>query len=271
MKASIICILRDDFLSAEKTIRNQARATLRGGWMKAIAALLILFAGAAFVDCVISLLSFLFNHENQTELWLDVLNYSVTPVVGFITAFLISPLFNGYIRVFYRAAENNSYDISDMFYYFQKGHYGKALSININLVLRMILPTIIAFSPVIIYIIICEVNEYDFPAMSFFLFILSVLSTLITVLWSFKYFLVYIYAVDFEYLSARELFKFSKEMMRGKTGMAAKLLFSFFPWLLLSLTILPILYTAPYITQAMCISAKWIARSNIPTTQVQEG
>ena len=166
---------------------------------------------------------------------------------------------------------NNAFDIRDMFYYFQTGNYGKALSVNIRFFLRMLLPALIAFSPVIAYDIICTVNEYDFPLMSLFAFILSLLSVLITVLWSFRYFLVYIYAIDFEYLSAGELFKCSKQMMRGKTGMTAKLFFSFAPWLLLSLTILPILYTAPYLTQAMCISAKWIARSDIPTMNVQEG
>ena len=104
---------------------------------------------------------------------------------------------------------------------------------------------------------------------AFFNFILSILSSLIVLLWSFKYFLVYVYAVDFEYLSTSELFRSSKRMMKGKTGLVSKLFFSFWPWLLLSLTVLPILYTGPYITQAMCICAKWIARSE--STFTQEG
>lgn len=252
-------------------IKAQARATLRGGWLKAIAALVILLCYFAFVDCIISIPVAIFFNDTPNELYMDIIGYTVTPLVGFAAAFLLSPFINGYIRLFYLGGVNNRYDMTDILYYFQKGNYSKALSVNIRFILRMILPTLIAFIPVIVYSVICSVNAYDFPSMSFFYFILSVLSAFITILWSLRYFLVYIYAVDFEYLEASELFRCSKRMMYGKTGMTAKLLLSFFPWLLLSMTILPILYTAPYITQSLCISAKWIARSNTPTMNSQEG
>lgn len=256
-------------MSAEKTIRAQARAVLRGGWMKAIFAMIMVLLGAAFVDCISSVITLIYFELDLDMLWVDVLYYSVIVLVDFTAFFLISPIINGYIRMFYRGATNNLYHVEDLFYYFQNHHYGKALSINISFILRMLLPTLIAFIPVIAFNIFCSVSEVELQVTAFFNFILSILSSLIVLLWSFKYFLVYVYAVDFEYLSTSELFRSSKRMMKGKTGLVSKLFFSFWPWLLLSLTVLPILYTGPYITQAMCICAKWIARSE--STFTQEG
>lgn len=253
-------------VSAEKTIRAQARAILRGGWMKAVFGMILLLLGAAFVDCISSVITLVYLEYFSEIQWLDIY-YLFVAIIDFAVVFLISPIINGYIRMFYRGATNNLYQTEDLFYYFKKPYYGKALSINISFFLRMLLPTIIAFSPVIAFNVFCSVTETEFPIAPLFNFILCILSTLITVLWSFKYFLVYIYAVDFEYLGTRELFQSSKRMMKGKTGLVSKLFFSFWPWLLLSLTVLPILYTGPYLTQALCICAKWIARSETSATQ----
>lgn len=256
-------------MSAEKIIRAQARAVLRGGWMKAIFAFIMLLFVIAFVDCIFASITLLFTELGPEDPISNIMyNFLIFPVV-FATAFLLSPILNGYIRMYYKAATNNLYEIKDLFYYFQHRQYAKALVININFALRMLLPSIIAFSPVIAFNVICRIYEPELPMISFFSFILVILSTLITILWSFKYFLVYIYAVDFEYLGTKELFRSSKAKMNGKTGLVAKLFFSYFPWLLLSLTILPMLYTIPYITQGLCICAKWIARSETPL--IQEG
>ena len=49
--------------------------------------------------------------------------------------------------------------------------------------------------------------------------------------------------------------------MKNRTGSAAKLIFSFTPWILLCLLILPMLYVIPYMTQSLCVSAKWMTKA----------
>ena len=49
--------------------------------------------------------------------------------------------------------------------------------------------------------------------------------------------------------------------MKQRTGDVAKLIFSFTPWMLLGLLVLPLLYVIPYITQSLCVSAKWLTKS----------
>ena len=92
-------------MSAEKTIRAQARAVLRGGWMKAIFAMIMVLLGAAFVDCISSVITLIYFELDLDMLWVDVLYYSVIVLVDFTAFFLISPIINGYIRMFYRARQ----------------------------------------------------------------------------------------------------------------------------------------------------------------------
>ena len=67
--------------------------------------------------------------------------------------------------------------------------------------------------------------------------------------------------VESEQLSNKELFALAKKTMKGRTGDAAKLIFSYTPWMLLCLTVLPVFYVVPYMTQGLCIGAKWMTRA----------
>ena len=87
------------------------------------------------------------------------------------------------------------------------------------------------------------------------------LSTVTTTLYALKYFTVFTVCVDNENLMPNDVFAYSKYIMKNKTGSAAKLIFSFIPWLLLCLLILPMLYVVPYMTQSLCIAAKWMTKA----------
>ena len=47
--------------------------------------------------------------------------YSIGYPVEVIMAFLFSPIINGYIRAFYKAAYTESIDMKDVFFYFGSG------------------------------------------------------------------------------------------------------------------------------------------------------
>ena len=42
---------------------------------------------------------------------------------------------------------------------------------------------------------------------------------------------------------------------------AAALIFSYYPWMLLSMLILPALYVIPYMTQGLCIGSRWMTQA----------
>ncbi len=249
-------------MSAEKAIRAQARMTLKGGWLKAITALIAVLTVFAVADCVYTVLALLLiSGDNADNTVNQVIFYITEPTLVFAVSFLLSPVFNGYVRLYYKASVDGVYHIEDLIYYFSKEHYRSALAVNIRFIIRMLLPTVVCFLPVIIFWAVFMKSKENIPLYALCEFMLTVLSSLLTVLWSLRYFAVFAAAVEFEYMDAPELFKLSKEIMRGNTGTVSRLILSFSPWLLLCMTVLPVIYVAPYMTQALCISSKWLIRS----------
>lgn len=171
-------------------------------------------------------------------------------------------MFTGYIRLYYNAALNGNYDINDIFYYFKDKHYKKALQLNLLFLLRMIIPFIIAFLiPNIFSILSNRFLPENFTKSIWFydiVFLLTVVAVFLLVLYMIKYFSVYTLFIEYPDMPANKYFSYSKRIMHNNTKKIRDLIFSFIPWLLLCLTILPLIYVVPYITQSLCISSKWI-------------
>lgn len=254
-------------LSAETVIKQQARDALKHNYPMAIIALVIALLPVYLIDgatTVIScaLMKTVTNNDNMQML----LIYGIGYPVEFILGFLFSPVINGYIRVYYRNAYTKQMDLKDLFYYFEGDRYIKTLGLNIRFILRMLIPIILLYLPLIAYEVICSYIGGDFYGSLVyrdFFFILAVLSTVSVTLYSLKYFTVFTVCVDNEDLTPDQVFTYSKYIMKTKTGNAAKLIFSFTPWLLLCLLILPMLYVIPYMTQSLCIAAKWMTKAAI--------
>ena len=195
-----------------------------------------------------------------------ILIYSIGYTVELIAGFLLSPVINGCIRAYYKAAYTNNIELRDVFWYFSSGRYGQALALNIRFILRMLLPTLLLYAPLIAFEIISANLSSDFGESVLYhniYFILAVLSTLTTVLYSLRYFTVFTVSADNPQFTPKQVFAYNKYIMHNKTGSAAKLIFSFTPWLLLCLLILPMLYVIPYLTQSLCVSAKWMTKAAI--------
>ena len=137
--------------------------------------------------------------------------------------------------------------------------------LNLNLLMRLLLPAALFYAPLIAYEIISKnLIQGDFYGSTLYhdgYFLFAVLSTFTITLYSLRYFTVFTVCVDNETLSVKQIFQCTSTIMKNNTGSAAKLIFSFIPWLLLCLLVLPALYVIPYMTQSLCISAKWMTRA----------
>lgn len=249
-------------MSAEAIIKSQARKTLSNNWVPAIAALLIALLPLYMIDGTTTVTSGLIVSLIKDESLAGILVYSIGIPVELIAGFLLSPVINGYVCAYYRCAQTQRMEIGDVFRYFEKGRYGAALRLNLSLFLRLLLPTLLLFLPYLIFLTlsVTVIDESFLGTVVYndISFVLAVLSTTATALYALRYFTVYAVSIDEEYASTKQVFERNREIMRGHTGSAAKLLLSFTPWLLLCLTILPMLYVIPYMTQSLCISAKWL-------------
>lgn len=251
-------------MSPQATVRAQARDALHHRYAAALLGFVVLILVFSAVEGFVSALTYLsmaLVGDSDVQKMIDLL--FIFPVL--ITAIvLVSPVMNGYIRLFYRNALTDHMDPSDLYYYFRRGYYTRALRLNLSFILRLLLPAFLSFLPVLIYNIVVHSIADDFTATAthrVFFFILCVLSTVILTLWSLRYFTVFTLLVENEEFSNGELFILSRRIMRGHAMEAAKLVFSYTPWMLVCMTVLPLLYVVPYMTQGLCIGAKWMTRA----------
>ena len=251
-------------LSPQATVRAQARDALKNNYAQAViafaAALLPIFLLDGATTAAVCIIS-------EFRLRSDVaaiLIISIGTALSLTGGILASPFINGFVRVFYRNSFTRDMELNDLFYYFEKGRYSRTLTLNVSFLLRMLIPAALAYLPVFIYAYVCLYAGGMFITtvlyMDFYV-ILIILSTIILTLYALRYFTVLTLYVENGDLSNRELFRASKYIMRSQSLSAAKLIFSYTPWMLLCFTVLPILYVVPYMTQGLCIGAKWMTRA----------
>lgn len=251
-------------LSPQANVRAQAREALRGQWVQAVIAFVILLLPLSLIDgmctAIICAVVSLIADETAQMVTAGLIIYPLMLAAGY----LLSPLFNGYIRMYYRNGVDGRMDIRDLIYFFDRGRYVRALRFNLSFAVRMALPFLLFFSPVVAYSLICSRMSSDFVDSVLYAdcyFILCVLSAILVAIYSLKYLFAFIAFSENTELSNSEIFHNAKQINRLYSGSAVKLLFSYAPWILLCMTILPILYVGPYLTQGMCIGAKWMTRA----------
>ncbi len=248
-------------MSAEKIIKAQAREKLKNGsWAKALIGLAVIMVMYLILDSLASLqYVFLesFKFTETSEFITKVICGSIITLV----AFLLSPVILGYIRML--SSDEKDYDMSDVLYYFSSfDRYTKSISFIFAFVFRMILPTILCFSLVIVYLslkLFVFKDEMDNIVND----VILVLFIISAVLWTFRYatryFLSFYMMCNDKEKPLSYYFKTSKIIMKEHEKNVVKLFNSFLGWIALCITVLPLLYVLPYFTQSMCISAKWIS------------
>ncbi len=251
-------------MSAEAIIKGQARDALKHNYIQAISVMLITLLPFYIINGTTTALSIALSKVIGSETLASFLIFTLGYAITVIGNYLFSPLLNGFVRAYYKAADGNEMQVSNAFQYFQKGRYSAALRLNLSLFLRMLLPTALFYLPLIIFEIISVNAIPNFCGTVLYndvYFLLAVLSTTLTVLYALRYLTVMTISADFEYMTTKQVFDYNKYIMKHRSGNAAKLIFSFVPWLLLCLLVLPMLYVIPYLSMSLCISAKWMIKA----------
>ena len=251
-------------MSPEKIIKAQARDLMKKNYFAVIAGFFILVIALAILDffnngVVLTIYNMLIGDAFNLKKILFVFLRCALTIITFL---IISPMFTGYIRLYYNAALTGNYDINDVFYYFTNKHYKKAFKLNLLFLLIIMIPLLIAFLIPNTFIVLANKFLPDsFTESIWFydiVFLLTVFAILLLVLYMIKYFCVYTMFIEHPDMPSKEYFSYSKKIMHNNTKKVRDLIFSFTPWLLLCLTILPLIYVVPYITQSLCISSKWL-------------
>ncbi|MBQ8057595.1 MAG: DUF975 family protein [Ruminococcus sp.] len=249
-------------MSAEIILKAQARDKLKqGGWAKALFALAILTIVYMIIECFSSLgyyLIELLNPDSTIEFIIEVSGGTIATIV----ALLLSPFVLGFFRMFY--SDDRDYSLNDVMYYFSTfGKYTKAIKFVLGFVLRMILPVVVYFLlPASIFAVAKIINNGDSleNGIKILIIALAITSTVLVLRHSIRYFVSILLLCENECEKTSYYFTTSKEIMRHHEKDVVKLILSFFWWILSSITGLPALYVIPYISQAMCLSGKWLTQ-----------
>ncbi len=259
------CTLRNnkgDNMSAEKIIRLQSREKLKNcGWSKALIGVGIIAVFYMIFDCFMSFQSVFIDYFKLNETLLFIYRVSFNCVL-IIISFLLSPVILGYLKMMY--SDKEEYDINDLLYFFTNFKiYSKAVAFVFSYFVRLIIPAILFFIPPILLFLIHNFwfkgaisDNVDKALMC----TLIIASTLQLIRYSIKYFVSVLLLIENEDANLSYYFKTSSAIMRTHEKDVMRLFLSFTWWILLCITVLPALYVIPYMTQAMCISGKWITQ-----------
>lgn len=252
-------------MSTEKTIRNQAKQSLKGNWGTLIAALLFISAILLFISSISSIVAVIlkvFDTSDGTiyesKMWL----YNVINGCAAIPILFASPLINGAYKMFFNVSQNSNTDMSDLLYFFKdKSRYFKTLGLNIVIAIAYFVISygLDCYAYVSAFFGRSLQNGFSADAMSFALLGAMVVSVAIKFLayFIFVHFALFAYAQDE-----------SKGIMHYAFGMCGfafkhlgetiKLLFTFLGWIALCFFVVPAFYVLPYIMNSFATSAKWL-------------
>ncbi len=251
-------------MSAEKIIRMQARQKLRNnGFAKALFGFAVIMLFFMLFQTVFSFVVIIAEELLSVTAFESMYVYIELAVIvlGVIMLWLICPVFLGYLKMMY--SDNDDYELSDVLYFFENFYkYKKALKFTFSFIIRMILPFILFYLPATFLSLLtsfvdgfADSTVYRITNNS-----LIICSTIALLIYMQQYFLSFRIFCDNQDHKCSYYFYTSKILMRNNIKRVTKLLFSFTPWLLLCVTILPVLYVFPYITQALCISGNHISK-----------
>ena len=262
-------------MKPEGIIRTQSRQVLKGNWVAAVSGLLTLMAFGTLGDIIYSLLILLsgvFTDDgvlrHGAEVPLIIILCSV-----FIFIFALTPIVNGFFRLFYKLSDTGECDLREIFYFFcGTKNYFSALIFNALMMLRRLLLALIGFSPYILFLIITNAFSQSIytsvsaneimNAVAVVLICLGIATSL--VLWLRLTVYDFLFAGD---ASPRPFYD-GRRILRKHYFDLVKLFFTFIPWILLCFYVLPMFYVVPYFMTSFATSVKWLFKLNKEGTTV---
>lgn len=241
--------------ASSSVVKLTARTALKNNWLKAIAACMTVISVFIIISGIASLISYVGG---------DTAAYIFEAILCFL---LLFPLIHGLVRFFWRLLFGADDSPLAVFYFFSgKAEYMRAMRLITGLCLRLVFYAIILFLPAKIVDLFSGVRIYDLldmpiPLWTSNLYYLSLfLKTVASVLLFFimlRYYAAPILSVADEEMEAAEAIHMSSVIYKRTMLDLVYLFFSFFGWILLSLTVIPLVFSLPYFTAALCVHTRF--------------
>ena len=238
-----------------KAVKSTALITLRGNWVLSCAqAMVPVFATIiVFLSCI--LLSLPFG---------DVLAYII---FALLFAFMVAPLWLGALRTYWRSANGAKSSVSECFYYFSgKEEYMRSLKYNLRILLHWLKVSLILLLPAILVHVFTSNEIYELFGISIPLFLMNLRYLNVVfhigalILGAAHLISLYLPAFLFvsnEDMKAKECFERGIEIGRYTKSRFFTHLLGFSWWILLSITLIPLLFTLPYLLMSYVVECRY--------------
>ena len=247
-----------------KVIKANAKVSLLNKWSSAIGIGAIVLS----VFCVHIIILNVF-----TSLFNGILNVFFATLVGVALTvvtlpFFAMPLLYGALRWFWFTANDSDVPVSEIFCFFgSSSEYLRALSLSYRVFFRITSILILCFIPSILIWVVRNPETYNilnFP-MPYWTSSMWVLSNIFNFFgWVFsiilllRYFIAPILMINDRSLSPQEALDLSVIISKSTNGRTFSLLLSFLGWGLLSLLIIPMIYTIPYFLASYAVYCRFL-------------
>jgi len=244
-------------MPTNKSMRHYAAGIIKGILPQALGIAAIFFLNMFF---------FMLFSEHALPIFCKNLPSFAQPIISTVFSALVSifitmPLTLGIMRFFWQTTLGADNSVAVVFYYFSGHNYSRALSYSFGMFLRMNLFMLLGtlFNTFRDYIRIENVPQ---EIVTLVLTLLMFGSMIFGIYMALKFFLTPYLLINDENLDTATAFETSKRLMFGQKGNLFGFMMSFFPWLLLCLTILPMIYVYPFYMLACAIFAKYIIQAH---------
>lgn len=245
-------------IPSSTVVKSTVRDTLKGRWTEAVVVgLLPVFCYYIFNMLLSVTLLFAKNESGY-----------ILVAIGGVSAFLILlPLFYGVLRWFWRATDGAIEDISSAFYYFMsKKAYVRAVKLSLVICFKAGVIVFLCMIPYFAVQILSHFWLYDIfkealPVwavnISAFKNLFYVFGILLATATSLRYYLVPIIAVMDDDLLILEAVHISTTLSKKSLSAFFNLLCSNIGWIFLSLLVLPLIYTAPFLIGCYVVHSRF--------------
>ncbi|MBE6740498.1 MAG: hypothetical protein E7565_09300 [Ruminococcaceae bacterium] len=238
-----------------KAVKSTALITLKGNWALLCAqAMVPVFATIIIVlSCVLFSLPF------------GQIASCVIFALSFV--FILSPIWLGVIRTYWRKANGVTDGVSGCFYYFsKKANYKRSLKYSFKVLLHWLRVALVLLLPVILIHVATDSEIYELFGISIPLFLMNlryldvVFHAVALVLATVHLINLYLPAFIFvscEDMNPSECFFRGVEIGRYTKSRFFAHFLGFFGWILLSFLLIPLLFTLPYLLMSYVVECRY--------------
>ena len=243
----------------EESIKRSARSILSGRWPEAIGVVTIGLVALLLESTLASLLQYVFFSK------LIQLGTFLSLVTLALDLFVFSPLYLGIIRWFWQITGGEDEPVASVLIYYQNAeNYFLTIKLRLSLWWRVIVAALISMSPAIAVMIAAEAFNsiggnlsHLYSPFSTASSVLLVLGAVVTLIYLLRFFLVPAILFSDKGVTVTDAFRLSKALTYKKRGRAFfTLILSFSGWAVLSIFILPIIYTLPFYLASFLIISR---------------